>query len=107
MQLTGHDLGRSIRLLLSLGQPRLPQAFDDALDLLGEGRVVRHPRRYVRVALHGEAWIHLKEAGDGGLGLRVTAEPSVGGGDIDIGEPKSGVCRDGFLAPLEGLLPLR
>ena len=75
--------------------------------MLGEGRVVRQSGRYVRIALHGDPRIHLKEAGDSGLGLRLVAEPSVCGGEIGIGEPKSGVCRDGFLAPFDGLLPLR
>ena len=72
-----------------------------------EGRVVRQSGRYVRIGLHGEARIHF---------LRRPAMPSW---PPCHGRAKrwrrrdrhrgnhSGVARDRFLAPFDGLLPLR
>ena len=57
--------------------------------------------------LHGEARFQLEQACDRRPGLRIMAEPAVGGGEINIGKPMSGIRRDRLLAPLDRLLPLR
>src|SRR5208337_4256813 len=84
--------GGSIRFHFPLGQPRLAQAFDDARVFALKLRIVRPLD--VRPGLHGEARLQLEQAGDRGLGLFIMAEPAIGGGEIDIGEP--GHCQTKF-----------
>jgi hypothetical protein len=66
----------SIRLLLTLRKAGLTQAFDDALILQGEGRIVAPVDP--GPSLDGEAGIDLLQLGDGLLRVLVVSGPGVG-----------------------------
>ena len=85
-------LGADSIRLSPLGQPGLAQPFDDTRVFALKLRTVRPVD--VGPVLHCKAWHQLVEAGDRGLGLCVAAEPAVGGGDIDVRDPKPGVGGD-------------